>query len=178
MVGGILGIISIIAIHFLAKWWEDENIDKSSSVLTGGGIESEVNRATENRKREKRNNLKAEVRRLNEAHSDRRFYRDGPRIQEYTSEEAATIRECERLNAQYAPAYPHYFIRYGRVEYNGEAANTYKFEAKMREINQDPDNIPSCRFDHRSRKLMNTLTDEEIPFDPDSYTLPPSHFRG
>jgi len=178
VIAGIFGIIFLFAAHFLVKWREDENIDNSSGELPGGAIGSEVNRGTRNRKNKKRSKLEAEVRRSNKEHSNRMFYRDGPRVKEYTSEEVAAIKECERLNAQYTVEFPHYFFKRGRVEYGEEIVNRYKFEAKMREINKDFDNGISCDLDRRNMKLFNTVTAEEIPFNPDSYTLPPSHFRG
>jgi hypothetical protein len=174
----ILGIVLLVAVHFLVRWWEDENIDKSSGSLTGHSIESEVNQGTEKRKTEKRNKLEAEVLALNKAHPDRLFYRDGPRIYEYTSKELFEIRECERLNATYDKAYPHYFIRSGRVEYGEDEARKYKFEARTRELNQDHHNGINCTFDRKNVRLINKNTGEEIPFDLDSYNLPASHFKG
>jgi hypothetical protein len=176
MVAGILGIIGLVIVHLLVTWWEDEHIDSSSAMLSGSGTEAEVNRGTQNRKRDKKIKLEAEARRLNEEHPDRLFYRDGPRVKEYTSEEAATIWECERLNAQYAKSYPHYCIRHRRVEFDEERVNHYKFDAKMRELNNDHSNGINCELDRRNMKLINKNTKEEVPFDPDSFTLPPSHF--
>jgi len=178
MIGGILGILALVAVHYLVKWWEDEHIDSSSAMLSGNSTEAEVNRASDERKRAKRQKLEAEVRRLNEEHPNRMFYRDGPRIKEYSEEEAEAIRECERLNAPYKPSYPHYRIRYGRVEYAQDLVHKYKYEAKMREINRAFENGIQCKYDHLNMKLINKVTGEEIPFDPDSFDLPLSCYRG
>jgi hypothetical protein len=57
MAAGIFGIVFLIVAHLLVKWWEDENIDTSSGGFPGGGsIGSEVDRATEKRKNEKKSN--------------------------------------------------------------------------------------------------------------------------
>lgn len=177
MVQGVLFIIGLIAIHFVVKWWDDQNIDKSPMTLTGGGIESDVNQATEKRRTEKKRKLEEEVRRLNEQHPGRIFYRDGPRIKEHTPEEVAAIQECEKLNAPYPPRYPRYWIKNGRVEYKGWAVEKYKYEAKTLEMNRDPSMGSDYHFDHANMRIIDKVTGEEIPFDPDNYRLPQSYFR-
>jgi len=178
MAFGILGIIFMVVAYVLSNWWDDKSIDRSPGVLTGSAGEREVNRATDKRRNEKRQKLEAQVRKLNEENPDKLFYRDGPYIKEYTHEEVAAIRECERLNAPFAPGYPQYYVEHGRVEYADRKVKRWKFEARMREINRDFDNGICCDFDPMNMKLTNRSTGEEIPFDPDDYELPEFYFRG
>lgn len=169
----VLGIIFLIAIGIIT-WWDWENPDKKSTAF--GSFDAETVRLNNERKDKQIVKIEDKIQKLNEENPGRLFYRVGPRIREHTPEEVAKINftkaEYEKLNAPYASHQRHYFIRDGELVYAGEdAIRQYKFEEKMRKINRDAENGIHCRFDHKNKKLINTLTNEEIPFNPEEYTL-------
>jgi hypothetical protein len=167
---GILGLI----IMGLIIWWDWENPDKEYTSM--GTFDAETTRLNNERKAKQRAKLEEKARKLNEENLGRLFYRVGPRIKEHTPEEVAKINftkaEYERLNAPYASHQRHYFIIEGELVHAGEdTIRRYKYEEKMRKINRNFENGIYCEFDHRNMKLVNKITKEEIPFDPDEYTL-------
>tara|TARA_B100002019_G_scaffold292403_1_gene315379 strand:+ start:1786 stop:2055 length:270 start_codon:yes stop_codon:yes gene_type:complete len=85
------------------------------------------------------------------------------------------IRECERLNAQFAQGYHQYEIENGRIEHMAWAVRKWKYQERCREINRDGTGT-RCEFDFRNVKLINLSTGGEIPFDPESYELPSSYY--
>jgi len=166
----ILGLI----IMGLIIWWDWENPDKEYTSL--GSFDAETTRLNNERKSKQIAKLEEKIRTLNEENPGRLFYRVGPRIKEHTPEEVAKINftkaEYERLNAPYASHQRHCFIKDGALVHIGEeGVRRYKFEEKMRKINRDYKNGIHCRFDHLNMKLINKVTKEEIPFNPDEYTL-------
>lgn len=167
---GILGLI----IAGLITWLDWENPDKKSIAMSS--FDAETVRLNNERKDKQIARLEEKIGKLNEENPGRLFYRVGPRIKEHTPEEIAKINftkaEYERLNAPYASHQRHYFIKDGElVHIREEGIRRYKFEEKMRKINRDYKNGIQCRFDHRNMKLLNNVTKEEIPFNPDEYTL-------
>lgn len=169
----VLGILGLIVFGLIA-WWDWENPDKNSTAI--GSFDAETVRLNNERKNKQIAKLETKIKRLNEENPGRLFYRVGPRIKERTIEEATKINltkaEYERLNAPYASHQRHYFIRNGKLVHAGEdAIKRYKFEEKMRKINRDFENGVHCRFDHINMRLINKITNKEIPFNPDEYTL-------
>lgn len=168
-----LSILGLIIIG-LITWWDWENPDKEYTSM--GSFDAETTRLNNERKAKQRAKLEEKIRKLNEENPGRLFYRVGPRIKEHTPEEVSKINftkaEYERLNAPYESHQRRYFITDGELVHIGEEGiRRYKFEEKMRKINRDYRNGIQCRFDHRNMKLINNVTKEEIPFDPDEYTL-------
>lgn len=169
----IFGILGLIAIG-LITWWDWEHPDKK--LISMNKFDAETVRLNNERKGKQITRLEEKIRNLNEENPGRLFYRVGPRIKEHTPEEVAEINftkaEYERLNAPYASHQRHYFIKDGKLVHIGEErVKWYKFEEKMRKINNDYENGIQCRFDHINMKLINKLTKEEIAFNPDEYTL-------
>jgi tRNA nucleotidyltransferase (CCA-adding enzyme) len=166
-------ILILIAIGIM-YWWDWENPDKKSIASTS--FDAETVRLNNERKDRQIAQLHEKIAKLNEENPGRIFYRVGPRIKEHTAEEVAKINftkaEYERLNAPYASHQRHYFIRDGVLEHVDEhTIKRYKLEEKMRKINRDFNSGIYCRFDGRNMKLINKITEEEIPFNPDEYTL-------
>lgn len=171
--GVVLGILVLVVIG-LITWWDWENPDKE--IVSLGPFAAETTRLNNERKSKQIAELLEKIRKLNEENPDRLFYRVGPRIKEHTPEEVVNINltkaEYERLNAPYASHQRHYFIIDGALVHAGEERiRQYKFEEKMRKINREFSNGVLCNFDHRNMKLINKVTKEEIPFNPDEYTL-------
>lgn len=171
--GVVFGIVVLVVI-VLITWWDWENPDKID--LSFGPFDEETTRLNNERRSKQIVELQKKIRKLNEENPGQLFYRVGPRIKEHTPEEVANINftkaEYERLNAQYASHQRHYFIKDGELVHIGEEGiNRYKFEEKMRNINRDYKNGIYCSFDHLNMKLINKVTKEEIPFNPDEYTL-------
>ncbi len=169
----VLGILVLIIIG-LITWWDWENPDKKYTAISS--FDAETVRLNNERKDKQIAKIEAKIRKFNEENPGRLFYRVGPRVKEHTPEEVAEINftkaEYERLNAPYASHQRHYFIIEGELVHAGEdKIRWYKYEEKMRKINRDFENGIHCEFDHRNVKLVNKITKEEIPFDPDEYTL-------
>ncbi|ABM21092.1 hypothetical protein [Marinobacter nauticus] len=175
MAMGILGVLFIAVVYFLNEWWDNKNIDKSPGMLTGHSGERDANRATDEKRAKKRAKLDAKVSQLNKDNPNKLFYRDGPYVKEYSPEQIKLIRECERLNAQFAQGYHQYEIKDGQIEHMAWAVRKWKYQERCREINRDGTGT-QCEFDFRNVKLINRLTGEEIPFDPESYELPSSYY--
>lgn len=166
----ILGLV----VFGLIIWWDWENPDQESTGISS--FDSQTVRLNNIRKRKQIAKLAEKVTKLNVENPGRMFYRVGSRIKEHTPEEIAKINftkaEFERLNEPYAPHQRHYFIIDGELVHIGEEGiESYKYEEKMRKINRDFENGIHCRFDHMNMKLINKVTGEEIPFDPDEYVL-------
>jgi hypothetical protein len=170
MIWGILVLIFIGLLYL----WDRETIDKKSVPLSSADIET--TQLNNERKGEMKGKLEKKVRKLNEDNPGRVFYRDGPRIKEKSSQEIkkaeSAAAECDRLNAPYATHQPHYRIDNGEVVHVGDhVVRVYKCEEMMRIINNDFSNDILCRADLHSMKLIDSITGEEIPFNPDEYTL-------
>lgn len=170
--GVVLGIFGVIVI-VLITWWDWENPDKEA--ISYGELDRESARLNNERKSRQIATLNEKIRKLNEENPGRLFYRVGSRIKEHTPEEIAKINftkaEYERLNAPYASHQRHYFIIDGElVKADEYRILKYKYEERMRHINRSGTGI-YCRYDHINMKLINTISNEEIPFDPDEYVL-------
>lgn len=168
-----LSIFGLFVIGVIT-WWDWENPDKK--YIASGTLDAESTRLNNERKSKQVSKLEKKVNKLNEENPGRLFYRIGPRVREYSPEEVTKINftksEYERLNAPYAPHQRHYFIIDGVLAYAGEERiKWYKFEEKTRKINRKNKKGIICKFDHINMKLINKLNGEEIPFDPDKYTL-------
>ncbi|UPQ82887.1 hypothetical protein M0M42_00265 [Pseudomonas knackmussii] len=170
VVFGILGLV----VMGLIIWWDWETPDKEYISL--GPFDANTTRLNNGRKSKQIAKLEERIRKLNNENLGRLFYRVGPRIKEHTPEEIAKINftkaEYARLNAPYASHQRPYLIKDGGLVYIGEEGiKRYKFEEKMRSINRDYKHGIRCRFDGLNMKLINEVTKEEIPFNPDEYTL-------
>ena len=170
--GAVLGILGLVVIGLII-WWDWENPDKESISI--GELDRRTTMLNNERKSHQIATLNEKIRKLNEENPGRLFYRVGPRIKEHTQEEVARINftkaEYERLNAPYASHQRQYFIIDGElVKADEHRIKSYKYVERMRHINRNGVGI-NCRFDHINMKLINTISNEEIPFDPDEYVL-------
>lgn len=171
--GLFISIVVLIAFIFII-WWDWENPDKKSVAF--GSWDSETVRLNNERKDRQIYEIEKKIADLNKKNPGRIFYRDGPRIREHSPEEVNELNfnksEYERLNAPYPRHQRRYFLKEGKLVYIGDdGVRRYKFEEKMRKINRDNKSGILCEFDHKNMKLINKITKEEIPFDPDSYEL-------
>jgi hypothetical protein len=166
--------ILVFVVMGIIIWWDWENPDKKSTAM--GSFDAETVRLNNDRKDKQIFKIEEKIRNLNEENPGRLFYRVGPRIKEHTPEEVVDINftkaEYKRLNAQYASHQRHYFIKDRKLVYIGVGGiNMYKLDEKMRTINRDYENGINCHVDYLNMKLINKVTKEEIPFNPDEYTL-------
>lgn len=168
-------ILGIVLIGL--TWWDWENPDKKSIAL--GELDRKSARLNNERKSRQIAVLEEKIRKLNEENPGQLFYRAGARIKEHSPEEAARIisiqAEYERLNAPYASHQRHYFIIDGElVKADENTIKRYKYEEKRSHVNSSyrhSGSMARCIFDEVNMKLINTVTNEEIPFDPDEYVL-------
>lgn len=173
--GGFMGIvISILVLLVIGviTWIDWKNPDREDISL--GSFDAETTRLNNERRSKQITKLEEKIRKLNAENPGRLFYRVGSGIKEHTPDEAATIKniraEYERLNSSYASHQRHYFIIDGKlVRIDKDGVDLYKFEEKMRKINGE--SSIHCSLDRRNMKLINMSTKEEIPFNPEEYTL-------
>lgn len=169
----LFSILALIAMGVIT-WLDWENPDKKDIAF--GPFDSNTTNLNNDRRANQIARLEKKIKKLNDENPGRLFYRSGPRIKEYTPEEVNDIyfinERCKQLNKPYPLHQKHYYIKNGEIKFVGEErVKKYKFEAKVIEINQDPNNGIICSYDRQNNKIINSITKEEIEFNFEDYDL-------